>query len=212
MKPRGTIVRSMLVPLAAFFVLMAACGEPATAPSVEPGADDQVLSSRLAGPDRIGTSIEIARAAFPDGADAVYLTGADRMADAVAGGSLTRGPTLLVPSCGPIPGEVVIEIQRLSPTEVVALGGAVAVCDATLEEARIVAEPDVRYRVEVDAAIGGSGGDGLSVTVEQPQPLSLRQMSRHLVTFESTTERTLENCRTTRQRRPPTTRRAAGSA
>jgi putative cell wall-binding protein len=91
--------------------------------------------ARLSGPSRVDTAIAIAQAAFPQGADAVYLSRADVFADAVAAGALTAGPVLLVPSCGDVPRAVRDEIRRLDAREVVALGGPGAVCDATLDQA-----------------------------------------------------------------------------
>jgi len=91
--------------------------------------------SRLAGASRIETAVAISAHAFPDGAEVVYLARADDPADAVAGGSLTDGPILLVPSCGDLPQVVRAEIERLAPDRVVALGGPAAVCDALLDVA-----------------------------------------------------------------------------
>jgi len=92
-------------------------------------------TARLSGDDRFATSVAISRAEFPGTAAEVYLARADGFADALFGGTLTDGPILLVPVCGPIPPVVVTEIARLDPERVVALGGAAAVCDAVLAEA-----------------------------------------------------------------------------
>lgn len=91
---------------------------------------------RLAGADRIGTAIAISQAEFPDGAPTAYLARADVVVDAVAGGVLTDGPILLVPSCGVLPVAVADEIARLDPGRVVALGGEAAVCEDLLDQAR----------------------------------------------------------------------------
>ncbi len=100
------------------------------------GSGEDRVSGRLAGDSRIGTAIAISRAQFPQGAVTVYLARADDPVDAVAGGVLTDGPILLVPSCGTVPSEVVTEIERLDPNRVLALGGAAAICDDLLEQAR----------------------------------------------------------------------------
>lgn len=92
-------------------------------------------TSRLAGDNRILTAIEIAQRAFPDGADVVYLARSDIFVDAVAGGVLTDGPILLVPTCGDLPEAVATELGRLDPDEVIALGGGAAICDAMLAAA-----------------------------------------------------------------------------
>lgn len=113
--------------------LTGVAGGPAPSPTT-PAAPGRT-TTRLSGPDRITTAIAISADQFPSGAAAVYLARADQPADAVAGGVLTDGPILLVPSCGAMPPVVAAEIARLDPVEVVALGGPGAVCDAILEAA-----------------------------------------------------------------------------
>lgn len=95
---------------------------------------------RLAGGDRIGTAVAISRRAFPDSseASAAYLARADRFPDALAAGSLSDGPVLLVPACGSLPPAVEAELERLDPRSVLALGGEAAVCDELLAEAAAV--------------------------------------------------------------------------
>lgn len=100
-----------------------------------PAAVQAAEGERLAGPSRIDTAVAIAEAAFPESAEHVYLARADVFADAVAGGSLRDGPTLLVPACGPVPPTVLDAVERLEPSEVVALGGEEAVCNDLLDEA-----------------------------------------------------------------------------
>lgn len=78
----------------------------------------------------------ISRAEFPRGAEEVYLARADDFPDALAGGTLTRGPILLVPGCGALPQVLAREIDRLDPARVLALGGPAAICDALLQQAR----------------------------------------------------------------------------
>lgn len=92
-------------------------------------------TGRLAGDSRITTAIEISKAAFPNGATEVYLSKQDVNPDALVGGALTKGPILLVPSCGTLPPEVGAEIRRLNPSRVTALGGPNAVCDDMLRQA-----------------------------------------------------------------------------
>ncbi len=91
-------------------------------------------ASRLAGENRILTSIVISQSQFSTAAT-VYLANGDGFADALAGGVLTDGPILLVPSSGDLPAETCAEITRLDPTEVVALGGSLVVSDALLSQA-----------------------------------------------------------------------------
>lgn len=100
-------------------------------------------TSRIAGEDRYGTAIQIAQYVFPEPtAETVYLARADLVVDALAGGVLTDGPVLVVDSCGDFDDPnlrhlqaVGSEITRNAPAEIVALGGEVAICDDTLEQA-----------------------------------------------------------------------------
>ena len=100
-------------------------------PHAEPVAP--LPTARLHGASRFETAVAISKSAFPFGADAVYLARSDVFADAIAAGSLTDGPVLLVPPCGAIPQPVLAEIARVDPVEVVALGGTSSVCDETLD-------------------------------------------------------------------------------
>ena len=103
---------------------------------------DQMLTSaadgrnqdRLGGADRFATSVAIAKEAFAS-PDRVYLARSDEFIDAVAGGTLTDGPILLVPQCGDVPQVVADAIDDFDPNEVVGLGGTVAICEPTLEQA-----------------------------------------------------------------------------
>lgn len=92
-------------------------------------------TGRLSGPTRFETAVEISQAAFPQGAPVVYLARADDFPDALAGGTLTDGPVLLVPRCSAIPPAVVQEIGRLDPQRVIALGGTAAICNDVLQAA-----------------------------------------------------------------------------
>lgn len=90
---------------------------------------------RIAGSDRVGTSVALAQEQFPNGADSVYLASAGVPADAVSAGSLVDGPVLLVGGCGALPNALDDEIDRLDPARVVALGGRAAVCEEVLDAA-----------------------------------------------------------------------------
>jgi putative cell wall-binding protein len=79
--------------------------------------------------------VKISQRAFPQGAPVVYVARGTDFPDALAGGTLTDGPVLLVPSCSAIPSTVLDEIRRVDPQQVVALGGTAAICPAVLEAA-----------------------------------------------------------------------------
>ncbi|MDO5630166.1 MAG: cell wall-binding repeat-containing protein, partial [Mobilicoccus sp.] len=95
-----------------------------------------VAPTRLAGADRFGTAVEISKRAFtPASTRTVYLAGASSTDVALAGGALTDGPVLLVPTTGTVPASVRAEIARLAPTQVMALGGERSVSSAVLAQA-----------------------------------------------------------------------------
>lgn len=131
------------------------------------GAQAPPEGLRLAGADRVATAIEVSRYAFPDGADEVYLAGLDATPDALAAGSLTGGPLLLVPRCGTFPQPVVDEIARLAPDRVIALGGDRAVNPDVLRQAvNGEADPAVECpRAGVALVVVDRAADGSSVAI-----------------------------------------------
>lgn len=110
----------------------AAIGGPPPPPPPPGGGRE---TGRVSGPDRIATAVAISQRAFPGGAPVAYLANAATFVDAVAGGTLTDGPVLLVPQCGELPAVVAAEIARVDPAQVLSLGGPAAVCDELLAQA-----------------------------------------------------------------------------
>lgn len=104
-------------------------------PSAYLDANQTYGIGRLHGTDRYETAARVAARAFPAASPVVYLARGDEFADAVAGGSLTDGPVLLVPSCAPVPQVVRDAVARHRPDRVVALGGRGAICDQVLRDA-----------------------------------------------------------------------------
>lgn len=100
-----------------------------------------VPAQRLIGADRYVTAVGVSQRAFPAGATTAYLARSDTFPDALAAGSVTDGPILLVPACNGIPGVVAGELARLGVDRVVALGGVSSVCDSTLQAAAVAADP-----------------------------------------------------------------------
>lgn len=101
-----------------------------------------VATQRLSGETRYHTAVEISKAAFPNGADVVYIASGGNFPDALAGGFAFAGsgPVLLVPPNGyDVPTVVADEVTRLKPKLVVALGGSDVVSDDQLEIIRTVA-------------------------------------------------------------------------
>lgn len=89
---------------------------------------------RIAGADRIATSVEVSERAFADGAATAYLASARVPFDAQVGANL-GGPILLVEPCGPINPRVLDELDRLGVTRVDVLGGPAAVADSVHQQA-----------------------------------------------------------------------------
>ena len=93
-------------------------------------------TDRIGGRDRVETSALIARhAAETRPASAVFLAEMSRGVDALAAGSLTAGPVILVPTNGKLPPVVAQTIAAINPAKVVALGGPSAVSNAVLSQA-----------------------------------------------------------------------------
>lgn len=92
-------------------------------------------TDRIAGATRYETSLAISRYAYPSGADRYFIANALNPVDAVAGGTLSGGPIVLVPPSGTLPSAVGSDIQRINPIGVTALGGPKAVADDLLNQA-----------------------------------------------------------------------------
>jgi putative cell wall-binding protein len=128
---RQAVVRVAVVVLALLAVATPAGGERA-ARAATTGTGQGTLT-RVAGADRLATSVLISQTGFPTNlsATAVVLARADDFADALAGSPLAahfQGPLLLTPTQGLTPA-LRTEIQRVLPTgrNVYLLGGVDAI-------------------------------------------------------------------------------------
>jgi putative cell wall-binding protein len=84
---------------------------------------------RLTGADRFEVAVRASQEAFPEGADVVYLASGTAFADALAGSGAAGhrdGPLLLVRR-DTVSDSVLSELARLSPREVVLLGGTTSI-------------------------------------------------------------------------------------
>ena len=128
-RPRGAVV--VLVVLA--FMLPAGAQEDRP----DPGDGTRAVT-RIAGEDRVGTAIALARAGWPQGAATVVLATAVDFPDALAAAPLAAdldAPVLLTPP-RELPVAVAAELERLQAAEVVVLGGPAAVGTAVEEALR----------------------------------------------------------------------------
>jgi putative cell wall-binding protein len=85
--------------------------------------------TRFAGTNRYDTAALISRAAFPTGANIVYVTTGETFPDTMASvpaAATTNGPVLLVRSAS-IPAATADEIERLNPSQIVVVGGPAAI-------------------------------------------------------------------------------------
>ncbi|NYF09840.1 YVTN family beta-propeller protein [Leifsonia sp. AK011] len=85
--------------------------------------------SRLAGPDRYATAVEISQSAFPSGASTVYIATGANYPDALAAGPVAArvdAPILLTRG-EELPAVVAEELVRLDPDNIVVIGGPTTV-------------------------------------------------------------------------------------
>jgi hypothetical protein len=94
-----------------------------------------LVVTRLAGPDRYATAVEISKATFPNGnVPVVYIATGLNFPDALAGApaaALGGGPLLLV-APDAIPSVVATELARLKPARIVVLGASGVVSPAVV--------------------------------------------------------------------------------
>jgi putative cell wall-binding protein len=120
---------------------------------------------RYADDDRYETAAKVSAVTFGDGADTVYLATGEAFPDALAGGAAAAeqgGPVLLV-TRDTLPESTATEIQRLTPDNVVLLGGTGVISqdvedevDALVEAAevtRIAGENRYTTAVEVSQKV-----------------------------------------------------------
>ncbi len=105
-----------------------------------PGAPSTALPmTRLSGPDRYSTAVEISKAKFPATSYFVFVSSGANFPDALAAGpaaALYKGPLLLVPRDGVLPAVVADELRRLDPQQIYLVGGASAISDVMVSQLR----------------------------------------------------------------------------
>jgi putative cell wall-binding protein len=94
--------------------------------------------TRLAGPDRYGTSAAVTAASFGDRIDTIYVATGSAFPDALAATPVVHahGAALLLVDVDEIPAPVAAELTRLAPQRVIVLGGAGAVSTAVEAQLR----------------------------------------------------------------------------
>ncbi len=94
-----------------------------------------VLVDRLAGDRRFGTAAAVSRSQFEPGVDTVFVASGAAFPDALSGGpgAALEGAPLLLTHQNSLPAETAEELARLSPLNIVVLGGVAAVDSTVLE-------------------------------------------------------------------------------
>lgn len=119
------------------------------------GASGSVTSScvmrRHAGGDRFDTAARVSRAVFPGGASTVIVATGRDFPDALSGAAAAArfGAPILLVETDSIPGSTTAELSRLSPDDILILGGTAAV--STSVEAALAG-----YSTNPPQRIGGS--------------------------------------------------------
>ncbi|MDH6179906.1 putative cell wall-binding protein [Microbacteriaceae bacterium SG_E_30_P1] len=92
----------------------------------------ETVVDRIAGPDRYSVATTISAQSYPEGADVVFITNGQNYPDALSAGpaaAFSGGPLLLV-SPTLVPTVVADELERLSPSHIVVVGGPASVSEA----------------------------------------------------------------------------------
>ncbi len=97
--------------------------------------------SRVAGPNRYLTAVQVSRRFHPEGAAEVVLATGSAFPDAMVAGPLAArlGAPLLLVTAASLPAAVAAELTRLGPRRVTVVGGPAVVGDAVLAAARAAA-------------------------------------------------------------------------
>jgi putative cell wall-binding protein len=153
------MARRLLVTIALVASLVSVTGRPADSWTRNP--------QRIAGDDRFQTAIDLAKAAFPNGATNAVLVNGLGFADGLAAGPLAArlgGPVLLTQPDF-LPFTVAIALQDLGVTNVTVVGGPAAVSDDVVATARDVTKGtterisgDNRYKTAAAVAARFPGG------------------------------------------------------
>lgn len=114
------------------------------------GTFRKVDVSRIQGADRFVNADDIAKQAYPSGADTVYVTNGYNYPDALSAGPVavrSHAPILLTTPTS-LPSDVSSTIQTLNPTHIVVLGGVNSVSDSVFTALQaLVSDPSNVTRI-----------------------------------------------------------------
>ena len=128
------VLLSILLGLSAVLLAAPVAAAPQE-PAEEPTGHAALDTARLAGTDRYGTAAAVSQAFWPDSADMVFVARGDDFPDALAAGPAARAMNapLLLTKPYHIPQPTLAEIDRLSPREIVVVGGPGAISEGVRE-------------------------------------------------------------------------------
>ena len=104
------------------------------------------IVKRVSGADRYGTAIALSQLGYPGTAPVVYVATGESFPDALAAAPAAAtlgGPLLLTPGWG-LPDTVKKEIQRLSPSRIVVVGGTAVISNTVLSQIKALQKNTVR--------------------------------------------------------------------
>lgn len=145
--PVGSFVTSGRINAAR--LVAAVAGAPAPQPEPEPqpqpSPEPSVGTERIAGDNRIATSVALARKAFPGGTDAVVIARADDYADALAAAPLAKaiGAPVLLSSGATLQSDVQSVVADLGASVAVIIGGERALPGSVVEGLEAAGVTDV---------------------------------------------------------------------
>ena len=107
---------------------------------------DGVTVSRIGGSDRYEVALGISRNNYPETTSTVYVANGLNFPDALSAApaaALVDAPLILVPPTS-LPANVKAEIERLTPTNIVVVGGTGSVSDAVMAQLALIAPTERR--------------------------------------------------------------------
>lgn len=126
---RGTVTIPVTTPAGGYRILVTGSDVKISGTVPIAVTEPSLNVSRASGSDRYGTSIEVSKRSFPDGAPVVFLVSGANFPDALSAApaaALHGGPVLLTAS-DKLPAAVASELARLDPSRVVVVGRTGAV-------------------------------------------------------------------------------------
>lgn len=127
--------------------------------------------TRLGGANRFDVSVAVSQHAFAS-SDTVYVSTGRNWPDALAGGAaaVVQGAPVLLSDTGAVPPSVLAEIDRLSPSRILLVGGPASVSESAAGQLRAIATTERvygedRYRTALAVSQRVFGPDRPGVTI-----------------------------------------------